>query len=161
MELRLSPTYIEVHGKRGGVVAVVDREDGHLAKRRWHRNVRGYIISAGDGPRASRRLVYLHRCVLGLTQNDGMEGDHKNGDKLHNTRDNLRPVTRAQQMQNIAAHGALKTRGVSFVRATGRYEAAVGTPPNRHRRHFDTAAEAAQWAREMRRATMPFSVDRR
>ena len=59
--------------------------------------------------RSSWKLThYLHREVLGLTPGDGLETDHRNGDRLDNRRSNLRVATRAQNAQNVPARSGYR-----------------------------------------------------
>lgn len=127
-----------------------------------------WLWKLNKGSYASRYLkdggtVYMHREVLGLTPGDGLDADHINGDGLDNRRENLRPVTRAQNIQNRQAgnRGARsRYRGVGFCKKTGRWTANVTIDRQVHwlGRH-DTEEEAAAAAAAFRARHMPFSSD--
>lgn len=94
----------------GKLFAKVDEADFEEVNRRTWYLCNGYartdIWEAGK-----RRHVYMHRMILGTE----LHVDHKNGDKLDNQRDNLRPVTRSQNLQNrrgATKQSATRTRGV-------------------------------------------------
>lgn len=74
----------------------------------------------------SWRSIRLHRLILGLTD-DGLHGDHENGDGLDNRRPNLRPATRSQNAQNGAPHrdGSSRFRGVFWSNRENRWQAAI------------------------------------
>ena len=55
--------------------------------------------------RINQKLVRLHRLIAGAVEKD-QKADHINGNTLDNRRQNLRLVTREQNMQNL--HGANK-----------------------------------------------------
>lgn len=52
-----------------------------------------YAVSTSD-------KTWMHRLILGLTKEDKLVGDHKDGNGLNNTRDNLRPLTLSQNNAN-------------------------------------------------------------
>jgi len=84
-----------------GLYALVDSADYHLvAQHRWFlwlSQKRGSLYYAyGSNGEAGR--LKMHRFILGLS--DGQVADHKDGDGLNNTRDNLRPCTHRQNMLN-------------------------------------------------------------
>lgn len=120
----MSVIRLPLGGKAGqDRVALIDEADAHLAAFRWY-----YDNHNGDVRRRTwpgNRSLRLHREVLGLTQGDGLEGDHINGDKLDNRRENLRITTRAQNAQNVAPQRgrSSKYRGVSLCTQTGRWRA--------------------------------------
>jgi HNH endonuclease len=85
IEIRLQGT------KAQGRCAKIDDEDLELVKgKRWIYN-QGYAISAGIGG--------MHRFILGCTEANRIV-DHINGDRLDNTRANLRIVSRWQNKNN-------------------------------------------------------------
>lgn len=85
-----------------GYVAVVDDQDAHLAKYKWHAHEsNGKMYAArrrkkSDPPGAC--LIRLHNEVLSIP--DGTEVDHQDGDTMNCRRCNLRPATHLQNMQN-------------------------------------------------------------
>ena len=118
--------------------AVVSDEDADLAKRRW--SLAGGKKGAGGkylaSSRGSRTTIYLHRVVatrMGLLTEDGLAADgrslpsvdHINGNKLDNRRENLRLLTRQQQMFNpndrLRRTNRSGFRGVSFVAGRERF----------------------------------------
>lgn len=82
---------IPLSGKRGeGKFAIVDAEDyEELSRYKWGIQGKGYVGS-------SRGTI--HRIIMNTP--DGMDTDHRNGDKLDNRRANLRIATRAQNNTN-------------------------------------------------------------
>ena len=103
----------------------------------------------------------MHRAILGLRHGDGVEGDHRNGDRLDNTRSNLRIVTDAQQAQNQRARGRSGYRGVAWHAPTGRWQASVRVAGRqRCLGYFARPEEAAAVAEVARTEHMPYSVRR-
>lgn len=98
---------------------VVEQDDlSKIERFRWSISWRGkadrrrpYIITqactVGGRP---RKVLLLHRLLMDAPK--GMEVDHINGDAFDNTRKNLRLVTKAQQMQNVATHNPTGYRNV-------------------------------------------------
>lgn len=76
--------------------ALVDEADYELlSKKTWcYDNGSGYAVSGG--PRGAG-LVYMHKL---LVPEGGPEVDHRDGNKLNNRRDNLRPATHLQNASN-------------------------------------------------------------
>jgi hypothetical protein len=105
--------------------AIVDAADAHHAEYRW-RLTDGYAVR-GYSP----NVIRLHREVLGLIKDDGMEADHINRDTLDNRRSNLRAVTHAQNVQNVGAN-----QGVD-VQPSGRFPhpRSVARPGSSERHH--------------------------
>jgi hypothetical protein len=79
-----------------GKVTVIDSRDyGKVSAYKWYaeRTKRGSWYAATT---INRRIVRMHQLILP----DAAERDHKDGDGLNNRRNNLRPVTHAQNMHN-------------------------------------------------------------
>lgn len=91
---------------RAGVVvghAVIDDVDAPLvADERWHCSSTGYAVRSVRVAGRSAK-VYLHRVLLGLAERDPREGDHENGDRLDNRRQNLRIASGTQNRRNVGA----------------------------------------------------------
>lgn len=110
------------------LTAVIDDEDAHLVAGRRFSLDQGYAVTSvlhpsgvlrADGRRRKRATMGLHRLVMGLVPGDGIEVDHINRDRLDCRRENLRIGSTAQNAQNKSSEG----RGVSFHRASGKWEA--------------------------------------
>ncbi len=63
-------------------------------------NNRYYAVSSIKN-NGKRKLTYMHRLILGATEE---HVDHIDGNTLNNTRENLRLVTRSQNMMNLTGH---------------------------------------------------------
>lgn len=120
----------------------VDDEDYYLDQYNWHIGKRdgyvyGYIKKLGQ--------VRLHRYVTNALP--GEEVDHKDGNKLNNTKENLRRCTKAQNMCNSVKYSTNKSgyKGVSFHKRSGKWQSTI--MKNQKKIYiglFDTPQEAAQ-----------------
>lgn len=120
-----------------------------LAGHRWYphpalsRNGQHYGWYAATS--VERKTVYMHRMILGHEAN-GLFVDHADGDKLNNTRENLRACTRSQNSANAQPRSLTGFRGVQGPRKKKRpYRALIY--PNGQRiflGSFYTAEEAAR-----------------
>jgi hypothetical protein len=154
-------TKIQVGGHRGygrqGVALVDDADAEALAAHRWSID-NGYAARNAwveDG----RRLVYMHREILGLGPDDPREVDHVYGNTLDNRRSNLRVCTHAQNHQN--RHNR-PYRGTYWHARAKRWAAqAELTGKTRYLGLYDTQEEAAAVAAAFRRQHMPYSRDAR
>lgn len=126
-----------------GKIAIIDEEDYPLvSKSKW------FAVQFDNGlwyayTNRPRRIA-MHRVIMG--DPPGMLVDHKDGDGLRNTRDNLRVCTRAQNLQN--RRGPTKKSksgymGVSPVR--GRWVVYIGVDgKSRYIGTYDSPEEAAR-----------------
>lgn len=124
---------------------------------KWSLDPGGYVITSPKrGPK-----FRLHRLVLGLAADDPREGDHVNGDRLDNRRENLRPATRAQNGQNVPVKVG-KYRGVTYdpSRKTFKcWRARVGLGGHGHHiGWYETEDEAGAAALVWIAENMPFAV---
>lgn len=103
----------------GDQVALVDPEiAGLIVRHDWYVH-RGYAWTQIGGAR-----IAMHRLIMG--RHDGEEIDHKDGNRLNNRIDNLRPCTKRQNQQNRSAVcGRSKFKGVRRDRGCWRAEIKV------------------------------------
>lgn len=121
----------------------------------------GYAIrTAREGGR--RKIIRLHREILGLVPGDGLEGDHISKDRLDNRRSNLRIVTKRQNPQNQSnRHGSTSQyRGVSWSAAHLKWVARVSSGDKRiHLGYFTDEDEAGRAAQAARLRLLPYATD--
>jgi hypothetical protein len=134
-------------------VAVVDAPDGPaVLAHTWRLHSGGYAVRGGGTTK-----VRLHRDLCGLTKGDGLEVDHRDGNRLDNRRRNMLVCTHAENTANVPARGATsRYRGVSWDAARGRWTARVqagGKAVSLGR--FGSELEAAQAAVSARAALYP------
>lgn len=109
-----------------GFVAVVDDEDyERVAAFKWRvlerRDARGvvtlrYAMRTARRPDGSRAMQYLYSLVMGREPGDDLDVDHVDGDGLNNRRENLRLVTRSENLRNSRRHREGAVIGVRFMR---------------------------------------------
>lgn len=134
--------------------AVVDEADFEcLSQWRWH------LAATGYAARRERKIVLMHRQILGLEYGDARVADHVDRDKLNNTRANLRAISRAANAQNIVhGYGESGYRGV--VRNKGKWTSQVVVDGKHHYLgRFADPRKAAEVAAAFRAVHMPFSPD--
>lgn len=103
-----------------GLTAYVDIADADkVSKYKWSDNRHGYLIRIKD-----KETIFLHHEIIG--KHKGMCVDHIDGNKLNNTRSNLRVVTKSQNTHNSAyTRGKSKHRGVSWFTPHNRWRAKI------------------------------------
>ena len=88
-----------------GYIAVVDEDDYEwLIKHKWcsssgHKTVYA-VRGEATGVKYKRKIVMMHRQILGTAPFAGAQVDHINGNGLDNRRTNLRWVTHKQNRRN-------------------------------------------------------------
>lgn len=161
---------IPVLRRDGSVVAwatVDDADFDAMSEHRWSMHPRGYAQSGGGG---EKKL--MHRLLLGLQPNLGggrgsgsraLQGDHINGDKLDNRRDNLRIVTNQENHQNRRGgnrNASSHYRGVYFHKRSGKWMARVRSEgQDYYFGSFRDELEAAEAAADGRRQLLPMATD--
>lgn len=95
--------------------------------------------------------VLMHRLIMDAKQ--GQIVDHINSDSADNRRENLRFVTRGQNMQNskARAHSKSGVRNVSFEARSGLFLATVRADKVRYRKRFKSMEDASAWATAKRK----------
>lgn len=120
----VSMKLIPLRGKLGTglFTAVSDSDFAYLSQWRWYVSSQGYVVVAAHRPenRRMHRIVAM-RSGIDVTQ----EIDHRDCDKLNNTRENLRACNRTQNIVNRKPRNL--TTGIKGVRAVngGKYEARI------------------------------------
>lgn len=103
---------------------------------------------------------FLHRFILEAPK--GMFVDHRDGNPLNNTRENIRIVTPAQNNQNFKTTGNKTSgiRGVHWDTEKKKWRARVHVNGKTHSLgYFIRLEDAEKVAIEARKELLPFSVD--
>ena len=103
-----------------GFYAYVDAADYEwLSQWNWH--MRGGYAARQE----KRKRLFMHREIM--QPPDGMVVDHRNHNKLDNTRDNLRNCTNQENQQNRGKRPGTSSRfkGVHLRKETGRWRAGI------------------------------------
>ncbi len=115
-----------------------------ISKYRWCIS-RGYAMATRYVNGVSRNVT-MHRLILGLTD-PKIHTDHVNHNGLDNRRINIRPCTRAQNMQNVSAYGKSKYLGVCYNKSGNNWYIKAQIKVNRiniHLGNFPTEELAAK-----------------
>lgn len=113
-----------------GYVAIVSPEDAEAVKARtWHCKIdptgRAYAVGHVPGSGKRGRQERMHRFILGAKA--GWLVDHKDGDGLNNTRENLRVCVSAENARNCRKYSRARTskfKGVCL-QPDGRWRAQI------------------------------------
>lgn len=143
-----------------GFVAVVDLEDWDKVRpHNWHaQSCKQGIYAARTvhelqpyaGPKRKSKTVLMHRVIMGLSGTEDV--DHRNGNKLDNRRDNLRPATRSNNCGNQKIRSSNKSgfKGVYWKKwragsTSGLWASVICVNYKKfHLGYFSTAEEAAR-----------------
>jgi|JI10StandDraft_1071094.scaffolds.fasta_scaffold114470_3 hypothetical protein len=117
-----------------------------LQKYKWYLAGKGYAatdIWLGQDCMPRKKTIYMHRLITGSA--DGMDVDHKNGDRLDNRTCNLRQASRSQNLANQGVRDRNKTGVKGVTRVGSKFMAQI----TYHKQHyylgrFDTIQEASQ-----------------
>lgn len=104
--------------------AIVDEDDyNKVSHITWCLNSYGHVVSNKYIREGVYENISLHRVITNAAP--GQIIDHKDGDKLNNTKDNLRKATVAENSRNVGINSRNTTgyKGVSAYR--GRYHANI------------------------------------
>lgn len=151
--MKLIPVY--QRARLHGWTQVDDQDYDDLVQWLWHVSRVGYVYRNLSGGGSE----LMHRRILGLETGGALHSDHIDGDRLNNTRLNLRAVTQAQNNQNLAPRqGTSRHRGVCWVEGKRRWRAAVCVGGRTvFAGYFHTEDEAAEAADRARREHLPFA----
>jgi hypothetical protein len=110
------------------LVTIIDEADRELCQHKWHLNQSGYAKRAIyiDGRQVTKTL---HRAVMERVLDRPLEKgemiDHKDGDRLNNTRSNLRLATPTQNQWNCGPRKKIGYKGIKFSKKLGRWLAVI------------------------------------
>lgn len=110
-----------------GLVTLVDDGDFEQASKfKWSADFVGTKIYADRVNQPTRKKIYLHRQILGVTDS-AIRIDHKDGDGLNNQRSNLRFATQSENLRNrgVPSHNSSGYKGVSYYKRDGTWESYV------------------------------------
>lgn len=147
-DLRLSPMGAGVWALAmpRGVVAYVDEADiPVLVRHRWYRNANGYAYTLVK--RGRREVgVLMHRLILRAPT--GVQVDHRDGNRLNNTRANLRLCNQSENSSNArkAAARSSRFKGVTCRRDRKGWRAEIMARGQRRRLGVFHTEEAAALA---------------
>ncbi|WP_078410266.1 HNH endonuclease [Priestia abyssalis] len=118
---------------------------------------------AGHLPRNGGEMknTSLHRWILGV-KDKSIEVDHYDLDPLNNTDENLREVTKAQNLQNrsLQSNNTSGYRGVCFHKKLKKWQANLRINGKyTYLGVYETKEEAAEVVKEARKKYMPFSKE--
>lgn len=129
---------IEVALYNGDIALIDDDKLEAVSQYSWWLDKDGYALTVKDGKR-----ILMHHIVYGSK----VMLDHKDGNKLNNTLDNLRPCnkqTNAMNQKKWAKKTSSKYKGVSLFKKTGRFMAYIKKDGKRmYLGYYDTEEEAA------------------
>jgi hypothetical protein len=114
-----------------GLYALVDDQFyGMLMQWKWyalHSCQTYYAVRNGRaGEHKKGKLVFMHRVILGIPDNMGV--DHRDGNGINNLLSNVRPATQAQNSRNKRKRNGTSSRfiGVKWYAPLQKWVAAVG-----------------------------------
>lgn len=110
----------------------------------------------------SKKRIYLHREIMGLSVGDGAVVDHINRNTLDNRRINLRLGTTKLNIQNRGSYtdSTSQYRGVCWDKSREKWTATCRVNNVQHNLgRFDDEIEAARVALGFRLEHLPFAID--
>lgn len=139
------PSFTIINKKKQKFTVLYDEEDTELlAQYTWH-ITHGYAATNGRRPDGSRFMLSIHRRIM--EPPDGMQVDHRNGDKLDNRKANLRICTSAENTrnQNVSKANSSGFKGVYWSRNAKKFAAQIQFNGRlKYLGLFQTALEAAR-----------------
>lgn len=146
--------YMELYDRRNNVVAITKFDQEFLpvlSQRKWRpvkKRNKLYVMTIGRKEEGVSHIA-MHQIIgrmIGLVSNHSLEIDHIDGDSLNNCTNNLRNLTRAEQMLNICCtyNSSIPIRGVSYDKRNNNFVVEIKVGHVRYYcKRFNTIEEAA------------------
>lgn len=118
---------LRIKYKQEYVDTYIDKEDlEKVRQKQWrtsHKKRKVYIVTGKSGDEL-KPLTYLHNYLMDYTPIPQIEVDHINGNSCDNRKQNLRLVTRQENINNmnVKVNNKIGIRGISEVKATHGYK---------------------------------------
>lgn len=98
---------------QGKFAKIDDADFDWLSQWKWYYS-KGYAVRNSPRVSGKRHAIYMHRLIANTP--DGLETDHRDGNKIDNQRRNLRPCTTSQNKMNtgLQANNSSGFRGVHW-----------------------------------------------
>lgn len=132
-----------------------DLDDYDLIKKyTWREDANGYIVASIERSDNHPTMIFMHRLVMGLTQNDGLEVDHIGHNTYDNRKKYLRVCTHGENESNrvLMKNNTSGVTGVSWNDRDGTWDAYIGKNLERidlgHYNNFSKAVVARKSAEE-------------
>lgn len=115
---------IELKNGKNIIVDASDYEE--IAKHGWHISHNGYAIRRVEKKGEPKRVIYMHKQIFG--EKGSFDIDHIDGNKLNNSKSNLRLATRSlnNANQKIRTGCSSVFKGVAWVKNYKRWWAYIG-----------------------------------
>lgn len=127
-----------------GKVAIIDKEDFEwLSQYKWYALKRRKTYYATRHIKGTKRVMFMHRQILGLRQGDKKLTDHHNHNGLDNRKYNIRICTDSENQGNRISKptGKSKYRGVRWY--NNKWAASIGKNRS-HIGYYKSEIEAAK-----------------
>lgn len=133
------------NAKKEEIFAIVSDEDYEkISKYKWHLHTKGYamrIATKADGEKIGKTIL-MHREIMNFPE---MQIDHADGNKLNNTRENLRECTQKENCQNRKARENTSSKYKGVVKVNQKWRARICISGKIHHiGYFETEEAAAK-----------------
>lgn len=133
----------------------VDDEDfERLNQHKWFISANGYAVRNREDWKTNPGLIRMHRVIMNTPE--GLDTDHRNGNKLDNRKRNLRICTRSQNNANIRKYKNKSStyKGVCWDKSRKKWLVSLKQGYNQiHIGRFDSEIHAAMaydiWAKDL------------
>lgn len=106
-------------------VLVDDEDFEKVNKYTWHLTSNGYVRTNYYKQNGKRGPLYLTRYILNIMEEDEIEIDHIDRNKLNNQKENLRYCDRSQNMWNQGPRSNRKYKGAYFHKQSGKWQSMI------------------------------------
>ena len=147
-----------IYTKKKEEIYVDDEDYEWLSKHKWCLSSNGYALRTIKH-NGKRKKLRMHRLIMNLSDQKVFV-DHINGNKLDNTRSNLRLCTNAENTRNRGANknNISGIKGLCYDKRFNRWKAQISLNGKDHKKYFYcnkhgeelAKVKAIQWLEEIR-----------